>query len=95
MRLHPAGREYATWDITGADEATTLAMSIDGGLTWASLARPTATTARALIAGPAATDNPAGTVVLPLGRSVPLIRATDTPEVVIVASGGAIDVKAA
>jgi len=50
------------------------------------------TTFRVLIAGPDAADNPVGTVVLALGRHFALIRAVDSPEV-IVRDAGTIDVK--
>lgn len=92
MKLDPAGREYATWTISGADDATSLEVTFDGGTTWTALERPTTSTARALVAGPAASGNPVGTVVLPLGRSFAKVRAADSPEAVV-RDAGVVDVR--
>lgn len=90
MRINSDGREYATWTVSGADADTTLSVSFDGGTVWNDLPL-TGSTAKILVAGPDATANPAGTVVLTTGRNVATIRATDNPEVVI-RGGGVIDV---
>jgi hypothetical protein len=90
--IPPTGREYITWPITGADPGTALEASTGGD--WFPLERPTTTTARILAAGPEATGNPPGTLVLAIGRNRVTIRATDTPELVI-RSGGDIYVKVA
>lgn len=92
MRIDSDSREYATWTVSGADTTTTLEVSLAGA--WHPLERVDATTVRVLVAGPTATGNPAGTVALPVGRTVARIRATDTPEVVI-RGCGIIDVKPA
>jgi hypothetical protein len=92
MLLPPAGREYATWTVTDPPTGITLEVSFDAGATWATLTAVDATTHRVLVAGPSATSNPVGTVVLAEGRNTPLIRAVDNPEVVI-RDGGTIDVK--
>lgn len=90
MNLAPDGREFANWIVTGADEDTTLEVTFNDGTTWHPLER-TGTSARVLVAGPTATGNPGGTVVLAVGRNTARIRATDNPEVVV-RRGGAIDV---
>lgn len=90
MQLSPAGREYARWTLTGADGATALEASVDGGTTWHPLTVDGATVTL-LVAGPDATDNPVGTVVLSAGRNHVAVRATDNPEVII-RTGGVIDV---
>ncbi len=86
MELAPAGREYAHWDVTGAAVDLALEVSFDVGATWRPLTR-TGDDATALVAGPSATDNPVGTVVLTLGSNAARIRAADNPEVVIRAAG--------
>lgn len=91
LTLPAAGREYATWAVAGADIAVALEVSFDAGVTWTATDRVDAGTARILVAGPTATGNPVGTVVLPVGRHLARIRATDTPEVAI-RDAGAIDV---
>ena len=90
MQLPPAGREYARWTLTGADGATALEATIDGGTTWHPLTVD-GDTVTLLVAGPAAEDNPAETVVLTAGRNHVQVRATDNPEVII-RTGGVIDV---
>jgi hypothetical protein len=90
VRLSTTGREYASWTITGADTDTALSVSFDKGATWHNLT-VTGSTAKILVAGPTATDNPPGTVVLTTGRNTATIRATDNPEVVV-RGGGTVDV---
>lgn len=82
MKLHISGREYATFTVTAPTDAA-LSVSFDAGVTWHPMERPTATTARILIAGPLASDNPAGTVVVPRGGSAAVVRLTDSPEQVV------------
>jgi hypothetical protein len=91
MRLPSAGREYATWTVTSSEEGIALEATFDDGTTWHPLETIDATTFRALIAGPDATTNPPGTIVLTLGRHFGQIRATDTPEIII-RDAGTIDV---
>lgn len=87
MRLPAAGREYATWTVTGLPDGVGLEVSFDTVEGWSALELVTSTTFRALIAGPNATSNPVGTIALPAGRSRATIRATETPEVVIRQAG--------
>lgn len=82
MKLDPAGREYATWSVN-APAGTALEASFDNGTTWHAMERPTEGTARILVAGPQASDNPAGTAVLTRSGHTVIIRLTDTPETVI------------
>lgn len=79
MDLDRRSREYAHWPIDDSPEGAVLEVSFDT-TTWHPLAVD-AGFASALVAGPDATGNPAGTVVLPVGRSTVTIRATTVPEV--------------
>lgn len=94
MKLHPEGREYWTPTTTTLPVGYTLfaARFVPAGA-WI----PFVTVSGAksiLVAGPGVveTPNPAGTVVLPLGRSVPDLKLVDTTEVLIRTSPDAIDV---
>lgn len=90
-RLPLAGREYMTATITDAPTQV-IEASFDGGVTWSTTCERVDTVrVRFLAAGPNATSNPGGTVVLPAGRTVVYLRDTDNPELVI-RSAGAIDV---
>ncbi len=82
MRMDAAGREYAKWVLTGAPAGAALEVSFDDGVTWHPTTR-TADTVSVLVAGPEPTDNPVGTVVLPVGVHTAMVRLADTPEVVI------------
>lgn len=86
MRLASTGREYARFTVS-APAALPLDVSVDGGLTWAAMERPSDTEARVLVAGPASLDNPAGTVMLAAGLNPVLVRLASTPEVVIRPAG--------
>ena len=91
MKIDRRGQEYATFAVTGAPSgAATLEVSFDGGpwspMVWAA----DKTSASVLVSGPDV-PTPAG-VVLRAGRNVPVVRLTDTPEVVIRSTGGSIDV---
>lgn len=90
MRIASNGREYVSWTVTGAEPETALAVTFDRGATWHDLDRD-GNTVKALVAGPTATANPAGTIVLTTGRNTATIRATDNPEIVV-RGGGAVDV---
>jgi hypothetical protein len=100
MRLDDrAGREYvfhADPSGTGfADLTDPLEVSFDGGLTWRQTEWDgigTSRRVRYLIAGPEATNNPPGTIVLPGGVSAPRLRALANPEVVIRVPAGSISV---
>ena len=87
--LPPAGREYVTATLTGAPVGVAIEVTLDL-TTWYPTVR-TGDTVRFLAAGPDATGNPAGTVVLAAGRNRVRARATDTPEVII-RDAGVIDV---
>ena len=91
MKIKPEGREYATWTVTASGTVTGLEVTFDDGATWTALAAVDATTFRVLVAGPDATTNPDGTVVLAAGRHFAMTRLTDNPEVII-RDGGTIDV---
>ena len=88
MRLHRAGREYVKIPLEGLPDPAPAAVQVqfDDGGTWYN-ATIDGTDAVLLIAGPDATDNPAGTVVLSSGRHLPLMRTVDNPEVVIRVTG--------
>lgn len=87
MNLATSGREYAHFPVALA-ATTALSASFDGGVTWAVMERPSDTEARVLVAGPEATSNPVGTVVLQAGRNPALIRLTAGQESVIRPAGG-------
>ena len=86
-----AGREYVTATLTDAPVGAALEVSIDGGATWHPTTRD-GDTIRFLVAGPDATDNPAGTIALPAGRSLVRVRLVDNPETVIRRAPDAIDI---
>ena len=89
-RLHRAGIEYMTATISDAPTQV-IAASIDGGVTFPiTCARVDTTHVRFLVAGPSA-SSPGSATVLPLGRTVVLLRDTDSPELPI-RTAGAIDV---
>lgn len=79
MELDRRSREYVYWPVTETPTGGTLDVSFDAGVSWHPLAVADGAAA-ALLAGPDATTNPVGTVVLPLGRSVVLVRAVADPE---------------
>lgn len=91
LELRRGGREYFYWPFTGLDEATP-SVKIGTG-DWAALeaapdyvADPVVAGAawfRALIAGPDATSNPAGTVLADAGANLVLFRVIGNPEVII------------
>jgi len=92
MRIDRRGQEYARFPATGAPaSAGTLEVSFDDGATWHPMTWNQAETAVTLLVSGPDMPNPAG-VVLKVGRNQPLIRLTDTPEVVIRSTGGSIDV---
>lgn len=92
MRLDRRGQEICHFPVTGAPaNAAPLVISFDAGTTWQAMTwNADKTVASILVAGPSLTA-PTG-VVLPLGRTQPLLRLTDTPEVVVRTTGGSIDV---
>lgn len=82
MKLNPTAKEWYALEITTTPAVAGWSASFDGGTTY--LASTTVGTDgyfRWLVAGPDA--DPSGATVLPLGRTHPLIRATDNPEVIV------------
>jgi hypothetical protein len=92
VRLPPAGREYATWTITGVPVGGVVEVAFDDVGTWHALDLVAGDEYRLLVAGPDATSNPFATVVLALGKHVATIRCIDDDEV-IVRDAGSIDVR--
>ncbi len=77
MQMDRRGREWVSWDIDGP--AGDVEVTFDGG-TWHPLERDS-DTVRILVAGPDAPGEDA--VVLPLGRTVALLRLVDQPEILV------------
>lgn len=78
MEIDALGREPATWhEITGVPIDADLSVTFDGGATWHPLNRVDLTTAWLWVAGPLATSNPVGTVVLALGDNHAKMMAVD------------------
>jgi len=92
MRIDRRGQEYVRFPVAGAPaDAAPLEVSFDdGGTWWPTVWNADETFVSLVVAGPDM-PNPDG-VVLPLGRSIPLVRLTDYPETVIRSTGGSIDV---
>lgn len=84
MKLSPAGREWYALEVTTTPVEVSWEATFDDGTTWEAFT-PVGSDGyfRWLVAGPDATSNPAGTIELPLGRTIPRIRTTDNPEVII------------
>lgn len=80
MDLPREGREYARDTVTGAPVDAAFEVRFDDG-TWQPMERD-GDTIRVLLAGPDATDNPTGTIVLSLGGHVAYVRCPDNPEIV-------------
>lgn len=82
MNLDPAAREWYALEITTTPAVSGWEASFNGGASYlASTAVGSDGFFRWLVAGPDA--DPAGATVLPLGRTRPMIRATDNPEVIV------------
>lgn len=60
-----------------------LAVAADLGITVADVLAGTAGIARFLVAGPDATGNPPGTIVLTAGAHEPRVRFSDSPELIV------------
>lgn len=87
MDIDRRGREWARWPVTQAPADEPLEVSFDGGQTWDPLER-TGDTVRVLVAGPEVDgEQPAGTVVLGLGRNVATVRVTASPEILVREAG--------
>lgn len=97
MQLNPAGREYASFPVTGLPATVgNLDVTFNDGATWTActwVGTGADRTAKVLVAGPDATANPAGTAVLTVGRNYPKTRLVDNPEIVIRDSSGVITVE--
>ena len=88
MDLPAAGREYAKFPLpAGVATGSDLSVSFNRGTTWHRLMIPDTHTAMVLVAGPSATDNPDGTVVLELGANRALVRLKAAPEDIIRSAG--------
>lgn len=87
MDLDRRGREWVSWDIDGP--AGEMDVMFDGA-DWHPLER-VGDTVRVLVAGPDATANPDGVVVLGMGRHTAIIRSTAGSEVLI-RKAGPVDV---
>ena len=82
MKLPSAGTEFYALEIDTTPAVTSWEASFDAGTTWtASTAVGTDGFFRWLVAGPSA---PAGSgTVLPIGSTIPRVRATSSPETII------------
>lgn len=91
MRLPRGGREYCHLPVTTDPPGLAVEVTFDETTWYSTEADPDhAEHVRFLVAHPDATSNPDGTIVLTSGRRVPTIRATDSPEIAIRTSTGAI-----
>lgn len=72
MEIKTYAREVAHWPVAGVDDAQALEASYDG-ISWYPLNRATGE-AFQMVAGQDATGNPDGTIVLPKGLNVIVIR---------------------
>lgn len=82
MKLAKASKEWYALEITTTPAVTSWDASFDGGTNWL----PSTTVGtdgyfRWLVAGPDA--DPTGATALPVGRTLPMLRATENPEVVV------------
>jgi hypothetical protein len=80
VNLYRAGREYIKWPYTADGPLSSAEVNVGG--TWYP-ATITETQVQILAAGPDATGNPDGTVVLALGPNPCRIRFDDEPEIVV------------
>lgn len=93
MRISYSGREHL--DVTTTDSTGgTLDITFDSGATWHPAEIVDSTHARVLVAGPGATDNPVGTIVLEPGRYPVAVRLTRGVEEVIRDAETVLDVVA-
>lgn len=82
MNLRPDAREWYTLEITTTPTVTTWEASFDGGDTYvASTTVGADGYFRWLVAGPDA--DPGTAEVLPLAVTVPLVRSTENPELIV------------
>ncbi len=87
MNLDAAGREFVRWPYVADSIITSADVMFDDSDVWYPMAITSTTILGALVAGPEATSNPGGTIVLGLGTHSAQIRFNDTPEIVIRPAG--------
>lgn len=87
MNIRPEAREFYVLQITTAPQLASWEASFDGEVTWVAgeLVSPATDVFRWLVSGP--NFNPTGQVTatsseLALGKTVPIVRAADNPEVI-------------
>lgn len=86
MDIDRRGREWARWPLVQAPTGD-LEVTFDDGTTWHPLER-TGDSVRVLVAGPGVDgEQPAGTVVLALGRNVATVRVSASPEILVREAG--------
>ena len=81
MRLAYTGREYIRFEIEDGPTET-ISVTFDAGATWHTAERVSEGEVRLLVAGPGATGNPVGTVVLATGFYGIFLRLVDGSETV-------------
>lgn len=97
LTLDRRARKYLTWTARLSDTDVTVRLNLGRTETWHPVeVIPTGTAGadglvpvdlRVLAAGPDATGNPGGTVVVPLGVNVCTLEVPDTPEVDVAPHG--------
>ncbi len=87
MDLDAAGREYVKWPYVADSAIASADVMFDDSDVWHALVVTSTTILTALVAGPEATSNPGGTIVLGFGTHSAQIRFNDSPEVVIRPAG--------
>lgn len=80
--LHPQAREYLKWEISGVPVDATVEISFDGGTAWHALARDVDTFS-ILVRGSEVGDTTPASQQLSGVDIRPLIRVTDTAEIII------------
>lgn len=79
MLLPYTGREYIWFEIEDAPSQT-IRVTFNNGVNWYTTERVSETSVRIQVAGPGATGNPGGTVVLPVGFYGLFLHVTDGSE---------------
>lgn len=93
MNLSRSGRELLRpGKVEGLPVGAVVELSLDDEGTWHEALDVVDGVPRWLLAGPNAEENPAGTVVVPLGTHDEIIRVRDHPEVVVRRTGGVVRV---
>lgn len=86
MRLAYTGREYIRFEIEDAPSQE-INVTFDSGANWYPTERVSEGEIRVMVAGPGATSNPVGTVVLATGFYGIFLRVIDGDEIVYRPSG--------